>query len=80
MTGMDPNLELAPNSPPRPADQLDRARAEPAPLLARLGFTVWRGLGRIDASKEGASPIDERRLGAVDSQGRPVAAAEPLAD
>lgn len=49
------------------------------PLLNRLGYSIWRGLGRIEAPNE-VQLVSERQdpIPALDAKGRPCAADEPL--
>jgi ectoine hydroxylase-related dioxygenase (phytanoyl-CoA dioxygenase family) len=51
---------------------------ENAPLLARLGFTIWAGLGRIETPREGARADKERIIGVLDEAGKSAAAGERL--
>jgi len=60
---------------------LDPALRSPEnePLLRRLGFSIWRGLGRIETPLEGRLMAGEpARVPALDAAGRPCKADTPL--
>ncbi|MGH7016091.1 MAG: phytanoyl-CoA dioxygenase family protein [Caulobacteraceae bacterium] len=50
-----------------------RREAEPE-LLKRLGFAIWRGLGRIESPREGALADEARRPGPLSAGGAPIKA------
>ncbi|MGH6985480.1 MAG: phytanoyl-CoA dioxygenase family protein [Caulobacteraceae bacterium] len=55
-----------------------RREADPE-LLRRVGFAIWRGLGRIESPREGALADEGQRPGPLSAGGAPTRAEESLA-
>jgi ectoine hydroxylase-related dioxygenase (phytanoyl-CoA dioxygenase family) len=51
---------------------------EQEPLLRRLGFNIQRGLGRVEAPREGERADKDTIIRALDERGSPADADEPL--